>query len=173
VVAAFSVLLTIFLLYIIGLFAANIVGRRVIGAMELILDRVPLVKSIYRATKQIFATFSGEKAQSFHGVALFPFMGERTRSLGFITRVFKDDASGEELCAIFVPTTPNPTSGFILVCRRAEVVELGWNTEEAIKAIISAGILLPDHVNFGHTFRELLARDAIATPVFISPTPKT
>lgn len=157
-VAIASVLLTIVLLYLIGLFAANIVGKRIIGAFELILDRLPVVKGIYRASKQILATFSGEQAQSFRGVALFPFMGERTRSLGFITNVFRDDATGEEMCSIFVPTTPNPTSGFVLICRRAEVIELGWNTEEAIKAIISAGIILPARVDFRTSVNDLLAR---------------
>ncbi|MBU0638282.1 MAG: DUF502 domain-containing protein [Planctomycetes bacterium] len=143
-IAIFSVALTIFLLYIIGLFAANIFGRRLIDLFEHLLDRVPLVKTIYRSTKQIIATFTGDQSKSFQRVALIPFPQEKMRSVGFITAVFRDSVTNEELAAVFIPTTPNPTTGYLLVLRRAELVELDWSVEDAVRTIMSGGILRPD-----------------------------
>jgi uncharacterized membrane protein len=142
-VAITSVLLTLFLLYMIGLFAANIVGRRVLELFEYALDRVPIVKTIYRACKQIFATFSGDRTSTFQRAAIVPFMTPQVKTLGFITNTFTDPASGTELCTVFVPTTPNPTSGFVLILRRSEIRELDWSAEESVQALISAGILFP------------------------------
>lgn len=142
-VAIASVLLTLFLLYMIGLFTANIVGRRLLELFEYALSRVPIVKTIYRACKQIFATFSGERTSTFQRAAIVPFMTPQVKSLGFITNTFVDPASGTELCTVFVPTTPNPTSGFILILKRTEIRELDWSAEEAVQALISAGILFP------------------------------
>lgn len=142
-VAIASVLLTLFLLYMIGLFAANIVGRRLLEIFEYVLSRVPIVKTIYRACKQIFASFSGDRTSTFQRAAIVPFMTQQVKTLGFITNTFIDEVSGTELCTVFVPTTPNPTSGFILILKRSEVRELDWSAEEAVQALISAGILFP------------------------------
>lgn len=142
-VAIASVLLTLFLLYVIGLFAANIVGRRILELFEYALDRVPIVKTIYRACKQIFATFSGDRSSTFQRAAIVPFTNPQVKTLGFITNTFIDPGSGTEFCTVFVPTTPNPTSGFVLILKRSEIRELDWSAEEAVQALISAGILFP------------------------------
>lgn len=152
-IAVFSVFLTIFLLYVIGLFTANLLGKRVLYAVEALLDRLPLIKTVYRATKQILETFTGEQSQTFQRVALFPFGGDRAKSVGFVTNSFTDPRSGEELVTIFYATTPNPTTGFIFICRRCEIVELDWSVEEAVKAIMSGGILLPAKRDFGDGFK--------------------
>lgn len=142
-ISIFSVLLTIIILYAIGLFAANVVGRRIIELYERVLDRVPLVKTVYRASKQILSTFTGEHAASFSRVALIPFLTPECRSIGFITNVFRDPQTGEELCTVFYATTPNPTTGFILIIKRKDLIELDWTIEDAVKAIMSGGIVLP------------------------------
>lgn len=139
-----AVLLTIVILYVVGLFAANIFGRRIIGTLESVVDRVPLVKTIYRSSKQILSTFAGEQSQNFQRVALVPFPQEKMRSVGFITATFSDSLTGEELAAVFIPTTPNPTTGYLQILKRSELVELDWSVEDAVRTIMSGGILRPD-----------------------------
>jgi|GEM_PF-370462 len=143
-VSIVSVLLTVILLYGIGLFAANLIGRRVIYGMESLVDKVPLVKTVYRSSKQILATFTGEQGQSFQRVALIPFPQEKMRCVGFITATFPDSVTGEELATVFIPTTPNPTTGYLQVLKRKELVELDWSVEDAVRVIMSGGILRPD-----------------------------
>ncbi len=143
-IAVVSVLLTIIILYAIGVFAANIFGRRIIDLFESFLGKVPLVKTVYRALKQIMATFAGEQSQSFQRVALIPFPQEKMRSVGFITAIFNDSVTGEELAAVFIPTTPNPTTGYLQILKRKELVELDWSVEDAVSTIMSGGILRPD-----------------------------
>src|SRR5574337_165600 len=94
-IAFFSVLLTICILYAVGVFAANLIGRRVIEFFEGLLDRVPIVKTVYRASKQILATFTGEQSQNFQRVALVPFPQEKMRCIGFVTSLVRDTVSGE------------------------------------------------------------------------------
>lgn len=142
--AIFSVLLTVFFLYVIGLFAANLVGRRVIASVEQLLDRVPLVKTIYRGLKQILSSLSGDQTQSFRKAALVPFPQEKMRCVGFITNVFRDSVTGEELCSVFIATTPNPTTGYLQVLKRTDITELNWSVEEAIRCVMSGGILKPE-----------------------------
>ena len=142
-IGIFSVFLTVFLLYSIGLLAANVVGKRVLAVIEKLLDRLPLVKTVYRASKQILVTFTGDQATTFQRVALVPFPTPDVRSVGFVTGYSKDSTTGEELCTCFIASTPNPTTGFVFVMRRSDVVELDWAIEDAIKVIMSGGIIVP------------------------------
>lgn len=143
-IAIFSVVLTIFLLYVIGLFAANLAGKRAIAMFDGFVERVPLVKTIYRSLKQILGTFSGEQSDSFQRVALIPFPHEKMRCVGFVTNIFHDSVTGEELCSVFISTTPNPTTGYLQILKRSDITELDWTVEEGVRAVISAGILKPD-----------------------------
>lgn len=142
-IAILSVALTIFLLYLVGLLAANLFGRRVIEFVEQLLDRVPLIKTVYRGLKQVFSSFAGDQTQSFQRVALVPFPQEKMRCVAFVTNVFIDSVTNEELCAVFIPTTPNPTTGYLQIMKRAEITELNWTVEDGIRVIMSGGILKP------------------------------
>jgi len=146
-----SVLLTVFVVYIIGLLTANLFGRRIIEAVELLVDRVPLVKTVYRGIKQILGSLSGTQATSFQRAALIPFPDARLRAVGFVTSTFKDSVTGEELATLFIPTTPNPTTGFLQVLKRADLTEVNWSTEESVRMIMSAGILPPEHITMVQT----------------------
>jgi uncharacterized membrane protein len=139
-----SALLTIGVLYVLGMITTNIVGRRIVQAAETLVDRVPFVKTIYRASKQVLETFAGESAQAFQRVVSVPFPSDTVRTVGFITRVTTDPRTGEGLCAVFVATAPNPTTGFVLVVKRSDLIDLNWTVEEAIRVIMSGGVLLPD-----------------------------
>lgn len=143
-IALFSVLLTIILLYVIGLFATNIFGRRILDLLDSFVERVPLIKTVYRGLKQILASFSGDQTDSFRRAALVPFPNDKLRCVGFITNVFKDSITGEELCAVFIATTPNPTTGYLQIVRRKDITELNWSVEDAIRCVMSGGILKPD-----------------------------
>ncbi|HUU99295.1 MAG TPA: DUF502 domain-containing protein [Phycisphaerae bacterium] len=142
--AAFSALLTVVVIYVLGMITTNIVGRRIVQTVEALVDRVPFVKTIYRASKQVLETFAGESTQSFQRVVSVPFPSPQVRTVGFITRVTKDPRSGEELCAVFVATAPNPTTGFVLLVKRRELIDLNWTVEEAVRVVMSGGVLLPD-----------------------------
>ena len=144
--AVLSVTLTIILLYTIGLLTANIVGRRIIEGIEIGFDKVPLVKTIYRSSKQILKSFTGDSASNFQRFALIPFPQERMRCVGFITATFRDSLTDEELATVFIPTTPNPTTGYLQIVRRADLTELDWSVEEAVRTIMSGGIIRPDYL---------------------------
>lgn len=145
IVSILAILLTVFFLYVIGLLAANIIGRRILDWVDYLVDRLPFVKTIYRALKQILALFSGSQAQNYQRVALVPFPTELSRSVAFVTSVFRDVADGQELCAVFIPSTPNPTTGFVFIVRRCDVVEVNWTVEEAVRVIMSGGVLPPSY----------------------------
>jgi uncharacterized membrane protein len=174
--ALFSVLLTILLLYAIGVFTANIVGKRLVSLLDLLLERVPLVKTVYRACKQILSTFAGEQKQAFQRVAMFPFLSPGVYSLGFVTSIFTDPNSGEEYVTIFYATTPNPTTGFVFILKRADIVELDWSIEEAVKAVMSGGIITPPNMAIppGLRWREPVMPPGMASPAkpaAAAPTP--
>jgi len=145
-VAIFSVLLTVFFLYTIGVLTANIVGRRLVRVGESILEHVPFVKTIYKSSKQILQTIAGETGQNFQRVVLIPFPSREVRSIGFVTGSSHDSTTGEELCTVYLPTAPSPTGGFVIVVRRTDVVDLDWTVEDALKTIISGGVLSPARI---------------------------
>jgi uncharacterized membrane protein len=147
-ISIFSVALTFFILYMVGVFAANMIGRRLLELVDRIVDRVPLVKTIYRTLKGLIGVLGGgEPGQGFQRVALVPFPNELMRSVGFVTNTYLDSRTGEELCSVFLASTPNPTTGFVMVMKRADMIEVDWTVEEAVKLIISGGIITPSFVS--------------------------
>jgi uncharacterized membrane protein len=144
--AILAVVITVAAIYLLGAVATNLVGRRMISRAERLVDRVPVVKTIYRASKQILETFTGESAREFTRVALVPFPSREVCSVGFITSRTIDRVSGQEYCAVFIATTPNPTTGFVFLVRRSDLVELDWSTDEAIRTVMSGGVLLAPEI---------------------------
>ncbi len=142
-----AVIFTISVIYLLGGLATNIVGRRLISAIEKLVDRLPLVKTIYRVSKQVLEVFAGDATRGLQRVCLVPFPNQQVRSVGFVTSVTVDRASGQEYCAVFLATTPNPTTGFLFLVKRSDLIELDWTTDDAIKAIMSGGILLGDSIS--------------------------
>jgi uncharacterized membrane protein len=146
-IGAFAILLTISALYLLGTVTTNVVGKRIVALAETILDRVPFVKVIYQASKKVLETLTGEGAQGFQRVVLVPFPNKEMHSVGFITCVNKDERTGETLYTVFVATAPNPTTGYVLVIRPSEVIELDWSIEEAVKVVMSGGVLMPSNMS--------------------------
>jgi uncharacterized membrane protein len=131
----------------IGALASNILGKRLIRAGETLVERIPILRWIYRTTKQLFSILLQEQRSHFGRVVLVPFPDKGTYSMAFRTShgsSVADEALGQRMVAVFLPTTPNPTSGYFLLVPEDDVVELGISAEEGLKYIISAGAIGKD-----------------------------
>ena len=144
-VPGLGVLALLLALLVVGFFAASLVGRMVFRLGESIIDRVPVIRSIYGALKQIFETVFADSS-SFRDVVLVEYPRRGLWAVGFITgrtRGEVKDKIDSDPVNIFVPTTPNPTSGFLLCVPRTDLVNLDMSVEDGMKMVISAGIVTP------------------------------
>ena len=135
----------LFLLYFLGGVATNLVGRRVIQFGEGILLKVPFVKVVYGAAKQVVAAFQGQRSRAFKSVVFVEFPRPGMRAVGFVTGSLKKP-DGSVWNTVFVPTTPNPTTGFLQIIPREEVILTDFTVEEGIKMIMSLGVLVPERM---------------------------
>ncbi len=139
-----GILLSIVGLYFIGVFAANYVGKKLLGWGESILNRIPLVRSVYTTVKQILETFSVDTQRSFAEVVLLEYPRKGLWSFGFVTskqNPVMDRLIGEKIVVVFIPSTPNPTTGYILHVLEREIIRVNISPDYAFKYIISAGVL--------------------------------
>ncbi len=148
-IPGFGLIVAIFLLILLGAMTANLFGRTVIAYGETLLDRMPLVRSIYRGLKQIFETVLSQTSQSFQDVGLIEYPRPGLWAIVFVATETKGElrskAGGDEddLLSVFLPTTPNPTSGFLLFVPRKDVLILDMSVEDAAKVVISGGLVTP------------------------------
>jgi uncharacterized membrane protein len=147
VVPVVAVLLTLSILYLLGFMGASVFGRRLIHFVEWFFEKLPLVKPIYKSTKQVVKTLGGGEMQ-FQRVVLVEFPRPGMKCIGFLTAVMKDMDTGRDMASIFVSTTPNPTTGYMQIVPLDEVSETNWTVEEAVKLLMSGGILSPPQVAF-------------------------
>ncbi len=142
-----ALVLAIVLIGVVGLLARNYFGRKLIEWVDLALLRIPLLNKIYSATKQVNDAFSTSNKSAFRTVVLVEFPHGGTWSIGFITSEQQEQVqakTGQRVVCVFVPATPNPTSGFLLMVPEDKVTKLDMSVAEAIKYIISLGAILPD-----------------------------
>ncbi|WP_099867806.1 DUF502 domain-containing protein [Pararhizobium haloflavum] len=150
-VPGFGLLTALVFITVVGFLTANLIGRTLVGYGESILDRMPIVRSIYKVLKQIFETVLAEQSNSFKQAGLIEYPRLGVWSIVFIATESKGEVGykleerGQETVAVFVPTTPNPTSGYLLFVDRRDVVPLDMSVEDAAKMIISAGLIAPDY----------------------------
>jgi uncharacterized membrane protein len=135
-------------LTLLGFLTANLVGRTLVDLGERLLDRMPLVRSIYKGLKQIFETLFSQSGSSFRTVGLVEFPAPGMWSLVFLSQRPSDNItarlpSREEYVSVFLPCTPNPTTGFFFYVERSAVIELDIAVEDAAKLIMSAGLIQP------------------------------
>lgn len=142
-----GVLLAVALVLITGMIMANLLGRRLVAFWESLLARIPLVRTLYSAVKQIMEAVLATDAKSFRKVLLVEYPRKGVWSLAFMT----SDDLGEvqdktiaNVISVFIPTTPNPTSGFVLMVPESDVIELDMAVEEGLKMIISMGVVVPN-----------------------------
>ena len=133
-------------LTLIGAATAGVAGRILLRISERVVARMPIVRGIYSAVKQIFETVLAKKSNSFREVVMIEWPRQGVWTVGFVTATLEGeiaDAAGQDSIAVYVPTTPNPTSGYMAFVRRADVVTLAMSVEDAIKYVISTGIVTP------------------------------
>jgi uncharacterized membrane protein len=141
-----TLIIAFLVLLLTGLVAANILGRQLVGVWEYLLHQIPLVRTIYSAAKKFAEVLFADTGQSFKKVLLIQYPRKGVYSLCFQTATTLQEVqarTAEDVICVFVPTTPNPTSGFILMVPRKEVIELDMDVESAIKMIVSLGVVVP------------------------------
>ncbi|MGI9265590.1 MAG: DUF502 domain-containing protein [Gammaproteobacteria bacterium] len=141
-----GVVLTILVLFITGLLGANLFGRKILAFWESILNRIPLIRSVYSGAKQVAETVLSDGDTSFKRVFLVEYPRKGVWSLCFQTSTDLREIQGRtetEVICVFVPTTPNPTSGFILFVPRSDLVALDMSVDEGLRMIISLGVVVP------------------------------
>lgn len=130
------------LLLITGLIATNFLGQRLFSWGEAILTKIPLVSTIYNATKQVIQAIFSSNSQAFRKVLLVEYPRKECWSMGFLTSTVPElQEDGKMLVSVFIPTTPNPTSGFLLLVPEDDVREIALSVEDALKFIISLGVM--------------------------------
>jgi uncharacterized membrane protein len=144
-----AALLTLATLYGVGLLTAHVVGRRLLAFMERQLERLPVVQSIYGATKRFLNSLQ-KPPMSTQRVVLIAFPSPEMKAIGFVTRVMCDPATGCQLAAVYVPTSPNPTSGYIEIVPLDDVVQTNWSVEEAMTFVMTGGTTAPDVLRFSN-----------------------
>ena len=142
-----GIVISAMVIFITGFFLTNFAGRRLIGLWENLLDRIPLVRSIYSSVKQVTQTILSSDGETFNEVLLIEYPRKGVWTLCFKTsdspKSF-EKATNEQLVTVFVPTTPNPTSGFILFVPKTDVKKIDIDVEDALKLVMSLGVVTPE-----------------------------
>ena len=138
-----ALLITVVALYLLGALANRVIGQRVISAFDGLLARIPVVQTIYGGTKKLMTVLQN-KPSGVQRVVLVEFPRRGMRVVGFVTRVMREDAGAREMAAVFIPTTPNPTGGYLVVLPLDELTPTDWTMDQAMAFIISGGAVAPE-----------------------------
>jgi uncharacterized membrane protein len=148
-----GLLFAILILTLLGFLTASFVGKTLVSYGEGMLDRVPVVRNLYRGLRQLFQTVLSQSSRSFQKVALVQYPREGIWRVGFVVTHAKGEVAGrhpdKDLVSVFIPNTPNVTAGFLVFVPRREVAILDMSVEEAAKMIISAGLVAPEYPKKG------------------------
>lgn len=142
-------ILTIVIVFLTGLLTNNLVGNYVVKLWEKLLQRIPIVNSLYSSVKQVSDTLFSSSGNAFRKAVLVPYPHQNSWTIAFLTGVPGGDAANHlvgDYVSVYVPTTPNPTSGFFLMMKRSDVVELDMSVDAALKYIVSMGVVAPAEV---------------------------
>ena len=142
-----GVVLTLVVVLITGVLGANIIGQRMVTVWEGLLTRIPVVKSLYSSVKQVSDTLFSSSGLAFRKALLVQYPREGSWTIAFLTGQPGGDVANHlkgEYVSVYVPTTPNPTSGFFLMMPRADIIELDMDVDAALKYIISMGVVPPE-----------------------------
>ncbi len=153
-----AVVITLVGLYVLGWLATRVVGKRVIAAFDALVGRVPFIQIIYGSTKKLIAALQ-QKPDKVQRVVLIAFPSPEMKTVGFVTRTLIDRDTGRKLAAVYVPTTPNPTSGYLEIVPLDQVVSTDWTFDEAMTFIISGGAVAPAHLNYTKSFESATGPD--------------
>ena len=139
-----GIILVLVILYLIGLIASNVVGKQLFNLIETIFNRIPIIKTTYYIGKQLSHTFSLPESQVFKQVVLVDCWKMNSWMVGFVSGTIQD--KNEVLLKVFVPTVPNPTTGFLLMLKESDVRKTSWTVEEGMRIVVSGGIIGPKEI---------------------------
>lgn len=145
-----SVILTLAALYMLGLFATRVIGVRILALMDLVIEKIPLLQTIYGSTKKLLAVLQ-QKPDKLQRVVLIEFPSPQMKTIGIVTRILKDEHTGQELAAVYVPTTPNPTSGYLEIVPVEKLISTNLTMEEAMTFIITGGAIAPERISYSRS----------------------
>ncbi len=142
---ALALVATLLLLYVVGWLANRVLGRRLLAGFDAVMDRIPMVRTIYDGTKKLTAMMQ-KKPSGTQRVVLVEFPHPGMRTIGFVTSTLREQQTGREMVAVFVPTTPNPTGGYLEIVPLDHVTPTDWTVDQAMAFIISGGAAAPDNL---------------------------
>ncbi|GHF31293.1 hypothetical protein GCM10017044_28490 [Kordiimonas sediminis] len=140
-------------LYTVGLLASRWLGQKLLGLLDAIVKRVPIVNTIYKTLKRLTEAMQSN-SDDFERVVLIEFPSKSMKTVGLVTKTFKDTNTGRELAAVYVPTTPNPTSGYLEIVPVENLVPTNWKIDEAMSFIISGGADVPGTIQYDNPTSE-------------------
>lgn len=138
-----ALLVTLLSLYLLGFIANRVIGQRFLSGFDALLARIPLVQTIYGGTKKLMAVLQN-KPGGMQRVVLIDFPRRGMKVVGFVTRVMIEEGTGREMAAVYIPTTPNPTGGYLELVPVEELTPTDWTMDQAMAFIISGGAVAPD-----------------------------
>lgn len=148
-IPGFGLILVLLLLYLLGLLASNWLGRAALGFLDRASAHIPLIKTIYLLGKQLGSAFSAPEKKGLKRVVLVEHFRPGVWSIGFVMGAFADGTTGEKMLRLFVPTAPNPTSGFMLIVDERQVRDVAWSVSEAMNIVLSGGLIGPEKISDG------------------------
>lgn len=147
IIPGLGIVLVLSILYAVGVITSNLVGQKILKGIEHIIGKIPIIKSTYQIGKQLSVTLSLPEKQVFKRAVLVDFLKPGIYTIGFVTGTIIDRKNNnEKLLKVFVPTPPMPTSGTMVVIRESQTRDPGWTIEEAMRTVISGGIIGPDEL---------------------------
>ena len=144
---ALALLATLAVILLSGVMARIVIGQRLLGWFEALIRRIPLANTIYGSARQLLDILQ-TKPDGTQRVVLIDFPHNEMKSIGFVTRVIREQGTGRELAAVYVPTTPNPTSGYLEIVPVEKITPTDWTVDQAMSFIISGGAVSPDTIPF-------------------------
>lgn len=181
-VPGFGLVFAVVCLTVLGFLTANLVGRKLVAFGESLVGRMPIVRTLYGGLKQIFETVLSSKAKSFQTVGLIEYPRKglwaivfvATDARGEVLHHLAEKEDEEDIVGVFLPTTPNPTSGFLLYLKKSDIIYLEMTVEQAAKLVISAGLVTPDFGSGGklpdEQLENLRAKRRATLPAAVNPT---
>jgi len=145
-----GIVFALVIIFATGMLVTNIIGNRLVAVGESVVSRIPLVRTIYHAVKQVLSTLLSSQEDSFRNVLLVEYPRKGMWSIAFQTSVgfqMAEQMTNKSLITIFIPTTPNPTSGFLMLVPKEDTIKLDLSVDQALKMVISLGVVLPDVID--------------------------
>lgn len=143
-----GIIMTVVALYLLGWLATQVLGRQLLALMDSLIGRIPLVKKVYGAVKQLMGVLE-QKPDGLQRVVLVNFPHPEMQTVGFVMKTFREENSGRDMAVVYVPTTPNPTSGYLEIVAVERLISTTWTMDEAMTFIVSGGAVAPKDFRFG------------------------